>query len=157
MVADALSLQVCDPFDEADPERSSQRNLHQTAGGGEREERQLRARGQWRHRHLCKGNLVCLSGWRMNVAAVSGRSRFMFRGQAVTGMCMDFSIWRYKKAESGHTEHGIWSILIWESWQKSLISDVYDQFLVTLSCVDWPWSYLKLCLCCRDRDQHWVT
>ena len=47
-------LQVCDTSDEEDPERSRQRNLHQTAGGGEREERQLRPRGQWtQHRTLC--------------------------------------------------------------------------------------------------------
>lgn len=37
--------QVCDTPDEAYPARSSQRNLHQAAGGGEREEGQLRARG----------------------------------------------------------------------------------------------------------------
>lgn len=39
-------LQVCDTFDEENPERSSQRNLHQAAGGGEGEEGQLRPRGQ---------------------------------------------------------------------------------------------------------------
>ena len=44
-----MMMQVCDTSDEEDPERSSQRNLHQTAGGGEREEGQLRARGQWRN------------------------------------------------------------------------------------------------------------
>ena len=38
-------LQVCDSPDEADRARSNQRNLHQAAGGGEREEGQLRPRG----------------------------------------------------------------------------------------------------------------
>lgn len=38
--------QLCDPPDEADPARSSQRNLHQAAGGGEGEEGQLRPRGR---------------------------------------------------------------------------------------------------------------
>lgn len=37
--------QVRDTPDEAYPARSSQRNLHQAAGGGEREEGQLRPRG----------------------------------------------------------------------------------------------------------------
>lgn len=32
-----VSLQVCDPSDEAHPEGSCQGHLHQTAGGGERE------------------------------------------------------------------------------------------------------------------------
>lgn len=36
--------QVCDTPDETYPARSSQRNLHQAAGGGEREEGQLRPR-----------------------------------------------------------------------------------------------------------------
>ncbi len=40
-----VSLQVRHTPDEAHPERSSQRNLHQAAGGGARAQRQLRARG----------------------------------------------------------------------------------------------------------------
>lgn len=38
--------QLCDSPDEADPAWSSQRNLHQAAGGGEGEEGQLRPRGR---------------------------------------------------------------------------------------------------------------
>lgn len=43
----SLVSQVCDTPDEAYPARSSQRNLNQAAGGGEREEGQLRPRGQF--------------------------------------------------------------------------------------------------------------
>lgn len=37
-----VCVQICDTFDEEDPEGSSQRHLAQTPGRGERKERQLR-------------------------------------------------------------------------------------------------------------------
>lgn len=41
-----VSPQVCHPLDEANPEGPRPRHLHQTAGGGEGEEGQLRPRGE---------------------------------------------------------------------------------------------------------------